>query len=395
MNRSTKKQKPTRAPETHRNRMFEEIEAEIDRIIEKERTAKVSDRGESVESRPAGHRRPVSEKTHAKDIKRMDPLPTPSGRMNKLIVAIGDLHGHYRALERILDALQGRGDVFGEGGQAQLLPGVQFVFTGDYIDRGRHALRIIDRLRSLAEQNPGQVVTLLGNHELMALEGYDEAVRLLTRSAAGSGKGMAAAYGRLTDHGRNGGVEFVREFGNTSLPAFESYVARMARPGDIGHWMRMLLPAYRTRIAGRDVLFTHADLPAEYRDQDVLDNHLRWIDEHLKASTLGLGGSRAKWAHRRLAGMFWGRSFTELASASQAQIAALCRKVGVEFIVTGHTPHGDITVYGKRIFDIDVGMTPSYGENMPQALVFSRKGIVGLRADGTTRELVRFGASTT
>jgi hypothetical protein len=68
--------------------------------------------------------------------------------------------------------------------------------------------------------------------------------------------------------------------------------------------------------------------------------------------------------------------------------------VGVEFIVTGHTPHRAITVYGKRIFDIDVGMTPAYDENMPQALVFSLKGIVGLRADGARREFVRFGAST-
>jgi hypothetical protein len=102
--------------------------------------------------------------------------------------------------------------------------------------------------------------------------------------------------------------------------------------------MRMLLPAYRTRIAGRDVLFTHADLPGEYRDKEVLDDHLRWIDEHMKAGTLGLGGSRAKWAHRRLARMFWDRTFSDLASASQTQIAALCSKVGVDFIVTGHTP---------------------------------------------------------
>ena len=90
--------------------------------------------------------------------------------MNNLIIAIGDLHGHYRALERILDAVQKKYEIFGAGGEDRLRPGVQFVFTGDYIDRGRHALRIIDRLRRLASENPGQVVTLLGNHELMALE---------------------------------------------------------------------------------------------------------------------------------------------------------------------------------------------------------------------------------
>jgi len=314
--------------------------------------------------------------------------------MNNLIIAIGDLHGHYLALERILDALQKKYGVFGDRGPDRLRLGVQFVFTGDYIDRGRHALKIIDRLQGLARQNPGQVITLLGNHELMALEGYDEAVALLARSAGGSARGMVGAYGRLTGHGDNGGTEFVREFGDTSLPAFESYVARMARTGDVGQWMRMLLPAYKTRFAGRDVLFTHADLPSEYREKEALANHLRWIDEHMMASTVGLGGSRAKWAHGRLAGIFWNRTFSELASASQGQIAALCRNVGVEFIVTGHTPHRAITVYGKQIFDIDAGMTPRCGGNMPQALVFSRKGIAGLRADGTSKEFVRFGASS-
>ena len=67
---------------------------------------------------------------------------------------------------------------------------------------------------------------------------------------------------------------------------------------------------------------------------------------------------------------------------------------GVQFIFSGHTPHRAMTIYGKWIFDIDVGVTPEYGENMPQALVFTRKAIAGLRADGTGKEFVRFGASS-
>jgi len=309
--------------------------------------------------------------------------------MNNLIVGIGDLHGHYRALERLLDALQEKYGIFREGSPDRLREGVQLVFTGDYIDRGRHALRIIDRLQRLAHQSPGQVITLLGNHELMAFEGYDEAVELLRGSSAGRSRGVVAAYGRLSDHGLNGGTEFIREFGDTSLPAFESYVERMARTGDIGQWMRTLLPAYRTRIAGHGVLFMHADLPEKYRDQKVLEEQLRWVEEHMKASSPALGGSRAKWANPRLPDIFWDRTFGELASASQAHIKALCRKVGVDFIVTGHTAHRSITVYGNRIFDIDVSMCR---DNMPQALLFSRDGIVGLSADGKEREFVSFGS---
>jgi hypothetical protein len=36
--------------------------------------------------------------------------------MNNLIIAIGDLHGHYRALERILDAAQKKYGISGADG---------------------------------------------------------------------------------------------------------------------------------------------------------------------------------------------------------------------------------------------------------------------------------------
>ena len=309
-----------------------------------------------------------------------------------MIVAIGDLHGHYRALERILDALHRTHSIWRDGDPNQLFEDVQLVFTGDYIDRGRHALEIIERLMRLASRNPGQIITLLGNHELMALADYEEAVELLRSSASRSKRGLVAAYGRETDHGGNGGTEFIREFGETSLPAFESYVKRMARTGDVGQWMRTLLPAYRARIARHSVLFLHADLPEKYRDKHVLDDHLRWMEDCMKMSTVAVGGARAKWANYRLAEIVWDRSFSKLDRASQADIDGLCRKVGVDFIVTGHTPHSSIKVYRNRIFDIDVGMTPAYGENMPRALLFSRDGIVGLAADGTEQRFVKFGS---
>ncbi len=77
--------------------------------------------------------------------------------MNSLIIAIGDLHGHYRALERLLDAVQKRYGIFSAGGEDRLRPGVQFVFTGDYIDRGRHALGIM-----VCNQDTGYIVAPFG-----------------------------------------------------------------------------------------------------------------------------------------------------------------------------------------------------------------------------------------
>jgi hypothetical protein len=41
--------------------------------------------------------------------------------------------------------------------------------------------------------------------------------------------------------------------------------------------------------------------------------------------------------------------------------------------------HSTITVYGSRIFDLDVGM---HRGNMPQALLISEEGISGVSAGG-------------
>ncbi len=72
------------------------------------------------------------------------------------IYAIGDIHGNLELLERLLEKLQP--DLARE----------QFVFMGDYIDRGRRPRGVVDyvlRLKNLAPA--GQVVCLKGNHEAM------------------------------------------------------------------------------------------------------------------------------------------------------------------------------------------------------------------------------------
>src|SRR5512137_353083 len=96
----------------------------------------------------------------------------------KTLIAIGDLHGHSPALEALLSALARRGGVFANSAPDELLPDATLVFTGDYIDRGNRALEVISRIRRLEERNPGQVIALLGNHELLALADLDEARRL-------------------------------------------------------------------------------------------------------------------------------------------------------------------------------------------------------------------------
>jgi hypothetical protein len=85
------------------------------------------------------------------------------------IVAVGDVHGAYDGLVRILRAagvIDGR-DRW-SGGKAYL------VQTGDVLDRGAASRKAMDLLRRLERDAPragGRVLALVGNHEVMRLLG--------------------------------------------------------------------------------------------------------------------------------------------------------------------------------------------------------------------------------
>ena len=117
----------------------------------------------------------------------------------------------------------------------------------------------------------------------------------------------------------------------------------------------------------------------------------------MAASSEGMGGTAMKYGDRLLtsesASFFWCRDFGGPRLRDTAAVEAICERAGTDFIVTGHTMHrGRIVRYGGRIFDIDVGMTPAYGGNLPQALVVSRNGIAAFDANGREKELVPFAA---
>ena len=79
----------------------------------------------------------------------MDQDKSP-GRM----IAIGDIHGCHDALRAILDAIRPQ-------------PEDTIVTLGDYIDRGPNSRDVVEQLMELS--NTCELVTLMGNHEVMLL----------------------------------------------------------------------------------------------------------------------------------------------------------------------------------------------------------------------------------
>ncbi len=71
------------------------------------------------------------------------------------LLAIGDIHGCFTALETLVAA-------------AKLGPNDQLVTLGDYVDRGPQSRQVLDWL--IARSELGPVASLRGNHELMMLQ---------------------------------------------------------------------------------------------------------------------------------------------------------------------------------------------------------------------------------
>lgn len=80
-----------------------------------------------------------------------------------LTYAIGDIHG---CLDKLRNLLL-RCEIHADGRPSA------FVFVGDYIDRGPQSSAVIDCLIDLKAQRGESVVTLMGNHEAMALAVID------------------------------------------------------------------------------------------------------------------------------------------------------------------------------------------------------------------------------
>lgn len=76
-------------------------------------------------------------------------------------IAIGDIHGNFRALDDLLDKIT-----------PAVFPADTIVFLGDYIDRGPASKDCIDRILDFQNKVRAKIVALLGNHEQWFLRTY-------------------------------------------------------------------------------------------------------------------------------------------------------------------------------------------------------------------------------
>ena len=242
----------------------------------------------------------------------LQPIPvkvTPPGR----VVAVGDLHGDYQATLDVLHAAKLIDDsAHWSGGNATL------VQTGDVLDRGDGESKILALLEQLHDEAPkagGQVVQLIGNHELM--------------NAAHDFRYVTPGGMQDFDHDRQ------RELG----------------PG--GVWAKQLAHHNVIAIVG-DTLYSHAGVLPDWTDKiDQINRDARcWLDAQDPEPPVALTSDESPvWTRA------WGGD-----SVDCAQLQQVLKATGAKRMVVGHTVQqaGINAQCDGALWRIDVGLSKIY-----------------------------------
>ncbi|MBC7987363.1 MAG: metallophosphoesterase [Sphingomonadaceae bacterium] len=289
------------------------------------------------------------------------------------IVAIGDLHGDYAAYRAIVRAagLIDDSDRW-TGGEAVL------VQTGDVPDRGADTLSIIRHLMRLqreALQVGGQVVALVGNHEMMNVTGDlryvhpDEfaafadgsSVRRRRRAYQANHAAIEQSY-RARGRAMSGHAIHRAWLEDTPLGKVE-HRAAWAPEGEIGRWV-VSNPAVAL-IDG--TLFAHGGISAAYAAMPIDE-----INRRVAAEIAARSDAPDAIIHDS-AGPLWYRGLVNRESGEgdrappqmsvEEELDAVLRAHGARRIVVGHTPvpEGIAIRHDGRLIAIDTGISAHYG----------------------------------
>ena len=108
-------------------------------------------------------------------------------RLSAPIKIFGDIHGQYSDLMRLFD--QYGAPSRETGGDINL---VDYLFLGDYVDRGKHSLEVICLLLALKVQFPRRIFLVRGNHESPEVNSRDGFLHECVQRLGGREPGVSA-----------------------------------------------------------------------------------------------------------------------------------------------------------------------------------------------------------
>jgi hypothetical protein len=233
------------------------------------------------------------------------------------VVAVGDLHGDLTAALATLKMA----DVVDDSGHWSA-GNATLVQTGDTTDRGpdsKGVMELIRRLQTEAKADGGRVIALLGNHEVMNLQGDWRYV----------------SPGDLDGFGGK-----------------DKRTAAFAPDGDVGTWLRSL-----DVVAQVDhTVFCHGGVSPQYAGIGVAA-----LNTAARASIDVEGGSEVLGA----GGPLWYRDYVnEPEAVACPNLGKALAALGAKRMVVGHTTRRDGKIQVRcqgRLAVIDIGISDHYG----------------------------------
>jgi hypothetical protein len=278
------------------------------------------------------------------------------------LYAVGDVHGDYDRLVNLL--VVGKviaadpprpGKVRWRAGRAVL------VCTGDLIDKGKHALRVIALFRALqadAARAGGRVIVTLGNHEARFL------------AHAGRDKRSQDFVKELTRHG----LDPTAVAAGRDAQGVGAFLRGLPFAARVNDWFF----AHAGNTHGRSLAQLRADLQAGVDRAGFKAPVLLDPDSLLEARMSGKAGP-------------WWQRKGDSPGAGRARLARYVKALGVAHLVVGHQP-SNVTFadaeprragklvqrFDGLIFLIDVGMSREIGHSTG-ALLHVRRTRTGRR----------------
>ncbi len=269
------------------------------------------------------------------------------------IFAVSDIHGEYEAL---VDLLQRAGIIddalrwsWGTG---------HLVVNGDVTDRGdkvTECMWLIYRLEQEARQAGGHVHFVLGNHEIMTMQGDNRYLNKKYRD----------------------GIAVITRIRNEDL-----YGPDM----ELGRWLR----SKHSAITVNDILFVHGGIGPHIVERGM---SLEEINESARAridlrSYQVVFDALPRFLFKSM-GPFWYRGYHEARSgythATPEEVQAILDYYGVRAIVVGHSEIERVeSFYGGRVFDIDV---PLKELGSFQGLLWNQGGFYRVTGSGERQPL--------
>lgn len=245
----------------------------------------------------------------------------------KKMFIVSDIEGSFKAFRKLLQSNKIINDdyewTFGDG---------HLVLTGDFVDRGdlvTEVLWLIYSLEEKAKAAGGYVHFILGNHEIMNMNGD---LRYLNSKYVNN----AALLN----------TDFIELYGDNA---------------ELGRWFRTKNVAEKIG----DILFVHGGISGLVNGMNISAPEINQLVRPHYADTSYTYPPRVDTLFSDF-GPFWYRGYYVGARAGQTQIDSTLEKFGVKHIATGHTVISDTisVLYGGKVFNTDVYHSKGISEGL-------------------------------